>query len=116
MISQKVLRAQSLLESGNSPNNESLRDTYMDLINYCSFAVTWLDGKMEGQEVHRDIFNRPTQPPAIPKENDPYAALKNREVSSIIPEQHGEPDQVVKEKYNINTNRVESVGTGAMDV
>lgn len=50
MIHQKLIRAQSLLESGNKPNNESLEDTYMDMINYCSFAVSFLRRKMDGQD------------------------------------------------------------------
>ena len=56
----KLYRAQSLLESGRSDaaNFESLEDTYKDLINYASFAVSWLRGGMEGQDPTRDIFNR----------------------------------------------------------
>lgn len=53
----KMLRAQSLLESKSVPNHESLEDTYKDLINYASFAVSWLRGKMEGQQDSLDIFN-----------------------------------------------------------
>ena len=29
-----------------------------DLINYASFAVAWLRGKMDGQDPTRDIFNK----------------------------------------------------------
>ena len=50
MIHQKLIRAQSLLESGDNPNHESLEDTYIDMINYCSFAVSFLRGKMDGQD------------------------------------------------------------------
>lgn len=59
----KMYRAQSLLESGrcDSANFESLEDTYKDLINYASFAVSWLRGGMEGQDKSRDIFNRKVQ-------------------------------------------------------
>ncbi|NDB56603.1 DUF1599 domain-containing protein [archaeon] len=57
IIHGKVLRAQSLLESEGNPNFESLEDTYKDLINYCSFAVALLRGKMEGQPTDRDMFN-----------------------------------------------------------
>tara|TARA_B100000579_G_scaffold114401_1_gene91606 strand:+ start:674 stop:1030 length:357 start_codon:yes stop_codon:yes gene_type:complete len=59
-IQGKLYRAQSLLESGRTgaPNFESLEDTYMDLINYASFAVSYMRGKMEGQVEGRDMFNR----------------------------------------------------------
>ncbi len=55
----KMLRAQSLLESGNTANFESLEDTYKDLINYASFAVSYIRGKMEGQNPELDYLNRP---------------------------------------------------------
>jgi len=58
IINGKILRAQSLLEAGSDPNFESLEDTYKDLINYGSFAVAWLRGKMEGQNPDLDIFNK----------------------------------------------------------
>ena len=53
MIHQKLLRAQSLLEADVGLEDrqfESLEDTYKDMINYCSFAVSYLRGKMDGQE------------------------------------------------------------------
>lgn len=60
----KMYRAQSLLESAfyqqNSANYESIEDTYMDLINYASFAVEYLRGKMDGQDATHDMFNRPS--------------------------------------------------------
>ena len=58
IILGKVIRATSLLESGNNPNFESLEDTYKDMINYCSFAVSYMRGKMEGQSSGHDMFNR----------------------------------------------------------
>tara|TARA_B100000212_G_C27338747_1_gene518124 strand:- start:420 stop:761 length:342 start_codon:yes stop_codon:yes gene_type:complete len=54
----KMMRATSLLESGNNPNHESLEDTYKDLINYASFAVSYIRGTMDGQKPDRDMFNR----------------------------------------------------------
>lgn len=56
----KLYRAQSLLESGthSAANFESLEDTYKDLINYASFAVSWLRGQIPGQAPDRDLFNR----------------------------------------------------------
>ncbi len=71
MIAQKLLRAQSLLEplengAGREPNFESLEDTYKDLINYASFAVAYLRGKMEGQQSNRDMLNRPSTGSCIP--------------------------------------------------
>lgn len=58
IVNAKTLRATSLLESRKNPNHESLEDTYIDLINYCSFAVAWLRGGIDGQDPHRDIFNK----------------------------------------------------------
>ena len=60
MMHQKLLRAQSLLEANGDPNFESLEDTYKDLINYASFAVSYMRGKMEGQVSGRDMFNKST--------------------------------------------------------
>jgi hypothetical protein len=80
-IQGKVYRAQSLLEAAahNNPNFESLEDTYKDIINYCSFAVSWLRFKMEGQNRFRDIFNRKIEPTVTEElvqsiEDEPYYA------------------------------------------
>jgi len=64
IIVGKLMRATSLLESGNSPNYESLEDSYKDMINYASFAVSYMRGKMEGQRQDRDMFNKPIDPSA----------------------------------------------------
>lgn len=60
IINGKMLRAQSLLEAGQhgEPNFESLEDTYKDMINYASFAVSFMRGKMQGQDPDRDMFNK----------------------------------------------------------
>lgn len=65
MIHQKLLRAQSLLESESNQNFESLEDTYKDMINYCSFAVSYLRGEMEGQYKLRDHKNRKKKQPGF---------------------------------------------------
>lgn len=57
-LHQKLLRAQSLIEADVIPANESIEDTYKDMINYAAFAVTYLRGKMDGQKPDRDIYNR----------------------------------------------------------
>ena len=54
----KMLRAQSLLESGQANNFESLEDTYKDLINYASFLVAYARGGIEGQSDDTDFLNR----------------------------------------------------------
>lgn len=58
----KMLRIRSILESGSDTNFESLEDSFKDLINYSSFAVEYLRGKMPGQDPDRDIFNKPKKP------------------------------------------------------
>lgn len=59
IIQGKCYRAQSILESQGDPNFESLEDTYKDIINYCSFAVSYMRGKMDGQNPDRDMHNKP---------------------------------------------------------
>ena len=53
----KMLRAQSLLESGQANNFESLEAKYKDIINYASFAVSYLRGKMDDQDPSIDYIN-----------------------------------------------------------
>tara|TARA_Y100001972_G_scaffold31398_2_gene38631 strand:+ start:64 stop:429 length:366 start_codon:yes stop_codon:yes gene_type:complete len=62
----KLQRATSIIESGNEPNYESLEDTYKDMVNYASFAVSYMRGKMEGQDPDRDMFNKPKTNKEIP--------------------------------------------------
>ena len=77
VMHSKMLRAQSLLETARDksspvvPNFESLEDTYKDLINYASFAVSYLRKSMEGQDSSRDIFNeKRTVPPKLKDTNE----------------------------------------------
>jgi len=82
VIQGKVYRAQSLLESGSVANFESLEDTYLDIINYCSFAISYIRGKMDGQDPSRDMFNKPT---TYPTSNSVYTAeLQTQHSSSVV--------------------------------
>lgn len=61
----KMLRIRSLLASakqGIAPKHESIEDSFKDLINYASFAVSYLRGQMDGQDPNRDMFNEPKKP------------------------------------------------------
>ena len=61
MMNTKMLRLKSLMdaaENGVEPNNESLEDSCLDLINYSSFFVSWLRKKIDGQDLTRNIFNK----------------------------------------------------------
>jgi hypothetical protein len=63
IIWAKVLRARSVLEAMQhdptySPNFESIEDSFKDMINYSSFAVSFCRGKIDGQEASRDFLNR----------------------------------------------------------
>jgi hypothetical protein len=60
----KMLRMKSILdtcEQSNDyePNFESLRDSAVDLINYASFFVSYIDSDIDGQDKTRDFLNRP---------------------------------------------------------
>jgi len=62
IICAKYLRMISVLEAmeaGGQPNFESITDSCLDLINYTSFLAAYIDGKIEGQNLSHDIFNRP---------------------------------------------------------
>ena len=60
----KVLRLQSVLEAmekdpGYKQNFESLEDSCVDLINYTTFFVSYMNGGIDGQTPDRDLLNRP---------------------------------------------------------
>lgn len=83
MVHQKLLRAQSLLEplesgDGAEPNFESLEDTYKDAINYLSFAISYIRGKMEGQDPNRDMLNRAKPDNRSRKPSEPRTSLLGR--------------------------------------
>jgi predicted HAD superfamily Cof-like phosphohydrolase len=44
MINLKVVRLRSLISTGDTPANEAMEDTLVDLINYASFALEHLRG------------------------------------------------------------------------
>jgi hypothetical protein len=41
----KTARINNLLDNGVQPSNESLRDSFIDLLNYCAIAIMVLDDK-----------------------------------------------------------------------
>lgn len=43
----KLARINHLLDSGNEPENESLRDSFIDLANYATIALLVIDGKWD---------------------------------------------------------------------
>lgn len=63
MLHVKLTRIKSVLDKVrvNRENVmfESIEDSFKDMVNYASFAGSWLRGKLEGQDVDKkDIFNR----------------------------------------------------------
>jgi hypothetical protein len=63
IIHAKKLRMDSVVAAMQhdpeyKPNFESLEDSAKDMINYCSFIVSYCRGKMEGQNPDRDFLNR----------------------------------------------------------
>ena len=63
IIQAKVLRACSVVEAmeldpNYVPNFESVEDSLKDLINYSSFGVAYMRGKIDGQDTSRDFLNR----------------------------------------------------------
>lgn len=63
VMNGKILRIQSVMEAMENdpnyvPNFESMEDSAVDLINYASFFVAYMRGKIEGQTEDRDFLNR----------------------------------------------------------
>lgn len=59
----KMLRALSVMEAmekdpAYSQNFESLEDSFKDMINYASFAISYCRGQIPGQQKDHDMFNR----------------------------------------------------------
>jgi hypothetical protein len=40
-LHDKVARLENLTSSGKSPNNESIEDTFLDIIGYCAIGIMW---------------------------------------------------------------------------
>lgn len=69
----KMLRIKSIQETilndpDFEPNHESLRDSLMDLINYCTFYAAYMEHGVPGQTKDRDMFNRPVKAKTEPEE------------------------------------------------
>jgi len=59
----KMLRIQSVIEAMESDpdyqqNFESLEDSALDLINYATFFVSYMNHGIVGQDANRDFLNR----------------------------------------------------------
>jgi hypothetical protein len=50
----KLARINNLYETGATPENESLRDSFMDIANYGIIALMVLDGEWEGTTKYGD--------------------------------------------------------------
>ena len=44
-LHDKVARLENLSKSGANPENESVKDNYLDVIGYCTVAVMWENGE-----------------------------------------------------------------------
>ena len=65
IVHAKKLRMDSVVAAMQNdpnyyPNFESIEDSAKDMINYCSFIVSYCRGKMDGQKPDHDFLNRPT--------------------------------------------------------
>lgn len=90
MLHQKLLRAQSLIESESAPQCEALEDTYKDLIAYASFAVCCVRGTLDGQE-GRDMFMKPLSVKA-----HPGVPVRNVDVCGVQPS----TDEEIEARYH----------------
>lgn len=49
-LQDKVSRAANLIGEGHEPNHESLRDTFIDILNYGAIGLMLIDGTFPSQE------------------------------------------------------------------
>lgn len=89
IVQGKVLRMYSVLETmeqGGKINFESVEDSAIDAINYLSFMVSYLRGTMDGQDLERDIFNRPgqTNRELMPSASKTRVTSQTQEVKKIV--------------------------------
>jgi hypothetical protein len=49
-LQDKVSRAANLIGQGHEPNHESLRDTFIDILNYGAIGVMLIDGTFPSPE------------------------------------------------------------------
>ena len=57
----KMLRIKSVMEqmeTRDSENFESIQDSCVDLINYATFFVAYMDGDIPGQNSDKNMFNQ----------------------------------------------------------
>lgn len=43
----KVARLENLTSRGASPQNESIADTYLDIVGYCAIGIMWEEGSFQ---------------------------------------------------------------------
>ena len=98
LIHGKILRMYSVMEAMENdktynPNFESLEDSAIDLINYASFFVSYMRGKMEGQDPNRDFLNRKIKEEAALSITNSYDPIESCNGDSM---------------YNLNTDALNS--------
>lgn len=87
----KMLRMQSVVSAMMAdptyePNFESIEDSAKDMINYCSFIVSYCRGKMEGQNPDYDFLNRPkvNRMEKYPAREDVPAELWGKDIKEVM--------------------------------
>ncbi len=117
MMDQKMIRAKSIIEGGvMDPQFEKLEDTFKDIINYASFAVSYLRGKMDGQNPKHDQFNKPK--PAqftgvqITNGAQPVNMANHRDYPTFLQETgcSGPAPKDVDAKVEVNSMMVQTAG------
>ena len=88
LIGTKIARLGALLVTGKTPNNESIDDTFLDLITYCAlFYGYWKSRQIDDSEfqIHRDeITYNPIAKP-IPNIDYSKSLNKSKSIDDDIP-------------------------------
>jgi hypothetical protein len=92
LIATKLARLASLRSSGRIPNNESIEDSFLDLINY---AALWMERVSEDQNCY--------------KETDGYKGEPSNRIDPVIEQQNQIQMNILRLVENLNVNSLKQL-------
>jgi len=104
-IGTKLARLGSLLQSGRTPNNESLDDSFLDLVTYCALAYGYYKSRPANQASKEilEVFGISAATKGLPVSKDIYESKKLELAGSFWKEPVS--NRLTCEHSHLNLNR-----------